>query len=138
MFSSDFDPVANLKVKVLILGTLPGQVSLEKQQYYAQPRNQLWKGHGTVAGFHPTSPAAVLGANPAPQGSRCGLWDVCAAAHRPGSLDSSIATRSVLVVIVRGRPFLTGAAVRHPRDGEASRRQPARSDHRNRASRCAG
>jgi double-stranded uracil-DNA glycosylase len=95
MFSSGFDPVAGPKTSVLILGTLPGQVSLQNQQYYAQPRNQFWKVMGQLLGFDPQLPYAARIQHLKDRG--VALWDVCAAAHRPGSLDSSIAARSVLV-----------------------------------------
>jgi double-stranded uracil-DNA glycosylase len=95
MFSSGFDPVAGPKAAVLILGTLPGQVSLQHQQYYAQPRNHFWRVMGELLGFDPQLPYAARIQHLKDSG--VALWDVCAAAHRPGSLDSSIAARSVVV-----------------------------------------
>ena len=38
-----FEPIIDSKSRVLILGSIPGQESLNRQEYYAHPRNQLWK-----------------------------------------------------------------------------------------------
>lgn len=95
MNSSGFPPIAGPDASVLILGTLPGQESLRQQQYYAQSRNAFWPIMGRLLGFSPALPygerAAVLAAR------RVALWDVCAAAYRPGSLDASIAPASIVV-----------------------------------------
>ena len=36
--------------RVLILGSLPGQVSLQQRQYYAQPHNAFWRIMGALFG----------------------------------------------------------------------------------------
>ena len=38
-----FPPFVNNATEILILGTMPGITSLEKQEYYAHPRNHFWK-----------------------------------------------------------------------------------------------
>ena len=38
-----FPPFANSQTEILILGTMPGSASLEKQEYYAHQRNHFWK-----------------------------------------------------------------------------------------------
>lgn len=38
-----FDPIINHTSKILILGSLPGKVSLEQQMYYADKGNYFWK-----------------------------------------------------------------------------------------------
>ena len=40
---TSFEPIVDKNCKVLILGTMPGVMSLEKKQYYGNKRNQLWK-----------------------------------------------------------------------------------------------
>lgn len=41
--ASGHEPVADSDAQILILGTLPGKVSLQTQQYYANRTNQFWK-----------------------------------------------------------------------------------------------
>jgi hypoxanthine-DNA glycosylase len=73
---------------VLVLGTLPGEESLRRVEYYAHPRNLFWP-----------IVFALFGETPAPNYAdrlafvierRIALWDVCAMAERRASLDSEI------------------------------------------------
>jgi double-stranded uracil-DNA glycosylase len=92
--SVGFAPVARADAQVLVLGSLPGQMSLAQQQYYAQPRNAFWKIAGELCGFDPSLDyEARLRALMA---HRIALWDTCAAAVRPGSLDARIVRASVV------------------------------------------
>lgn len=94
MPSQGFPPIADAHARVLLLGSLPGQVSLQRQQYYAQAHNAFWKIMGRLFGAGPDLPYAAR--------ARClvhngiALWDVCAEAQRPGSLDAAIVHASVV------------------------------------------
>jgi hypoxanthine-DNA glycosylase len=94
MHDKGFPPIADAHARVLILGSLPGQVSLQRQQYYAQPHNAFWKIMGRLFNAGPELPyeerVQRLVRN------AIALWDVCAAAQRPGSLDASIVHSSVV------------------------------------------
>jgi len=94
MHSDGFSPIADPSAQVLVLGTLPGQASLLLQQYYGQPQNAFWKIMGALVGAGPELPfearIQIL------QNHGIALWDVCAAAFRPGSLDASISAASVV------------------------------------------
>lgn len=94
MNSAGFPPIAAACAKVLVLGSLPGRVSLQRNEYYAQPRNAFWPIMGELFGIGPALPYAERTRRLA--GQRLALWDVCAEAHRPGSLDSAIAPASVV------------------------------------------
>ena len=87
-----FPPIARRDARLLILGSLPGQRSLQMQQYYAHPQNAFWKLMARIYDAESTLPytrrVKILTAN------YIALWDVLAAAIRPGSLDSSIVQRS--------------------------------------------
>ena len=92
--SSGFAAVADHEARLLILGTLPGRVSLARREYYAQARNAFWPIMGALVGAAPDLPyprrlERLVAA-------RIALWDVCAAATRPGSLDSAIDPRSIV------------------------------------------
>jgi hypoxanthine-DNA glycosylase len=84
-----FAPVADVRTRVLVLGSLPGAASLRAGQYYAHPQNAFWRLIGPVAGRdlaaldYPDRLAALAEA-------RIGLWDVIATAARRGSLDAAI------------------------------------------------
>jgi hypoxanthine-DNA glycosylase len=84
-----FPPITDERTRVLILGSLPGELSLARAQYYANPRNQFWRLTGAVIGVAlPDQPyearlQTLLGAH-------IGLWDVVRSASRTGSLDADI------------------------------------------------
>ena len=90
-----FPPIASRDATTLILGSLPGRKSLEMQQYYAHPQNAFWKLMGAIFGAGPALPYARRVRMLTVQG--IALWDVLAAAERPGSLDSSIVHASATV-----------------------------------------
>ena len=81
-------PLVNKDPRILILGSLPGDESLRRQEYYGNPRNLFWQVIASVYG------------EPVPETyeekksllfkHHIALWDVCAAAEREGSLDSNI------------------------------------------------
>jgi TDG/mug DNA glycosylase family protein len=87
-----FPPIARRDAVTLILGSLPGRKSLQMQQYYAHPQNAFWKLVAAIFDAGSSLPytrrVKILTAN------RIALWDVLAAAERPGSLDSSIVSAS--------------------------------------------
>jgi double-stranded uracil-DNA glycosylase len=96
-----FPPIAGHRAHTLILGSLPGQRSLQLQQYYAHPQNAFWKIIAEVfdAGSSPlpyTRRVKIL------TDHQIAVWDVLAAAERPGSLDSSIVSASALANDFRG------------------------------------
>jgi hypoxanthine-DNA glycosylase len=85
---SSFEPFADPATRVLILGSLPGDVSLARGQYYGNPRNQFWRLLESAAQVSlPEDYEARLAAL---QAVGVGLWDVVHSAQRVGSLDGAI------------------------------------------------
>ena len=84
-----FDPVVDARTRLLILGSLPGDISLKAGQYYGHPQNGFWRLIGGVVGVNlvDLTYAERLAALKA---AGVGLWDVIASAERPGSLDGAI------------------------------------------------
>ena len=89
MKKTSFPPVVAPDTRVLILGSLPGEKSLEARRYYAHPQNRFWHLIGGVIGIDlaPLDYDARLAALLA---HKIGLWDTIASATRSGSLDASI------------------------------------------------
>ena len=90
MRKASFPPVVGPETRVLILGSLPGEVSLAQRQYYGHPRNQFWRLVGEVIGAADLAAVAYLARLEILRASGVGLWDVIASAVRPGSLDGAI------------------------------------------------
>lgn len=84
-----FPPVVDADTRILLLGSLPGEASLQAGRYYAYPQNQFWRLLGAVLDEplpqldYPARLVTLLRHG-------VGLWDVIAEAERPGSLDAAI------------------------------------------------
>ncbi|MET0383076.1 MAG: DNA-deoxyinosine glycosylase [Burkholderiaceae bacterium] len=82
-------PVLAHDTHVVVLGSFPGAASLAARQYYAHPRNQLWRllsalvGEDLAGMDYEARLARLLS-------HRIGLWDVLGGCEREGSLDSRI------------------------------------------------
>ena len=84
-----FAPVTRADTRILLLGSLPGAMSLAAARYYANPRNQFWRLAGAV--IERDLEALPYGARlEALLNAGIGLWDTVAAAEREGSLDQAI------------------------------------------------
>ena len=86
--STGFPLVAKSDAKILILGSMPGQKSLEENQYYAHPRNSVWPIMFKLLKIdneltYADRKTLLLKNNTA-------LWDVLKSCYREGSLDSDI------------------------------------------------
>lgn len=87
-FKTSFPPVSDSETEILILGTLPGDRSLQSGEYFAHPRNRFWKIISAITN------------NPLPESypekinllhrTKIGVWNVLHKARRKGSLDTAI------------------------------------------------
>ena len=88
-----FPPVADDNSEILILGSMPGQESLNKQQYYGHARNQFWKILFELFEVpmeeNYESKVALLHKN------KIALWDVIYYCEREGSLDTNIRNEKI-------------------------------------------
>ncbi len=83
-----FPAVVDAQARVLVLGTLPGEESLRRGEYYAHPRNLFWPIIFALFGEPPAlnyaERLAFLTAH------RIAAWDVCELGERERSADTTI------------------------------------------------
>jgi hypoxanthine-DNA glycosylase len=106
-----FPPAVDERTRLLVLGSLPGEESLARQQYYANPRNQFWRLMEAVI----ERPLVALRYEERLASLReagVGLWDTIGSARREGSLDASIrdVNRNDLESLVARLPALRAVA----------------------------
>jgi len=85
---TSFSPTADPSAKILVLGSMPGVLSLKANQYYAHPRNAFWRIMGSICGFSAELPYESRVEKLKTSG--VALWDVLHACVRVDSLDSAI------------------------------------------------
>ena len=85
---TSFDPISNLDAFVLILSTMPGNKSLELNEYYGHSRNKFWKIISTIA--NNDFPVTYPDKKTLLHKMKIGIWDVAHKANRKGSLDNAI------------------------------------------------
>ena len=100
-------PIIDGNSRFLILGTFPSVISLEKQEYYANPANQFWK-----IMFHIWDKPFSEDYNKRLQllaENRIALWDVLSQCERSGSSDNKIRNDKPndLIALIRQYPNLT-------------------------------
>ncbi len=95
-----FEPIVGRDPRIIILGSMPGVVSLQAVQYYANPRNAFWT---IIAELFDIDIDCSYQARAA-QISRLPLilWDTLKACHRQGSLDSKILMQQIAANDVAG------------------------------------
>lgn len=85
---SSFPPIIDDNSKILILGSIPGVKSLEKQQYYGHPHNKFWKIIFQL--FNEEFSEDYIEKIKLLKKNHVALWDVIDSCERKGSLDSEI------------------------------------------------
>jgi len=91
---NSFDPVSRFDARILILGSMPGTVSLQHQQYYAHPRNLFWPFMAELFAINADLEYSKR-LNQLLE-HQIALWDVLQQCRRSGSLDSNIESNSVI------------------------------------------
>lgn len=85
---TSFEPISDTDTTVLILGTMPGDKSIELGEYYGHSGNRFWKIISTITNNDlPQTYAAKIELL---LKTKIGIWDVAHKAKRKGSLDSAI------------------------------------------------
>ena len=85
---TSFPPIVTKESFILLLGSMPGQKSLNLQEYFAHSQNSFWHIMDAICGASPLLPYAerVQKLNE----NRIAVWDVLQHCEREGSLDSAI------------------------------------------------
>jgi TDG/mug DNA glycosylase family protein len=81
-------PIVGQNARILILGSLPGDESIRKQENYGNPRNRFWAVMGGV--LDEEVPELYPERVNYLKKHGIALWDVLGSAEREGSLDSNI------------------------------------------------
>lgn len=94
---SGFPAIADKNAKLLILGSMPSETSLQKQQYYGHQRNAFWPIMLSLFIEPPTYES--LDYSQRQQlliKNNIAVWDVLQSCHRQGSLDTAIKIDSIV------------------------------------------
>ena len=88
-----FAPIISENARVLILGSMPGEASLLRQQYYGHPRNVFWPIMSSLFGSDPD--LSYQRRKEMLMENGIAVWDVLQSCNRLGSLDSNIKLASI-------------------------------------------
>ena len=91
-----FPAIADKQAKILILGSMPSDSSLQQQRYYAHQRNAFWPimfslfNHNLEISDYPLRQQLLIK-------NQVAVWDVLQSCHRSGSLDTAIKMNTIQV-----------------------------------------
>ncbi|WP_440954408.1 DNA-deoxyinosine glycosylase [Methanosarcina sp. Mfa9] len=89
-----FSPVLDENTDILVLGSLPSDESIRKQQYYGNPGNDFWRLLGGALGVNLQEMDYERRLDILKMHG-IGLWDVFKAGWREGSLDTGIGEEEI-------------------------------------------
>jgi TDG/mug DNA glycosylase family protein len=89
MKKSGFSPVLDENTKIMVLGSLPSDESIRKQQYYGNPGNDFWRLLGGALGEDMQEMEYEKRLETLKRHG-IGLWDVFEAGNRIGNLDADL------------------------------------------------
>ncbi|MFR9166072.1 MAG: DNA-deoxyinosine glycosylase [Dysgonomonas sp.] len=90
---SSFPPIVDSNSKILLLGTMPGEESLRRQEYYAHKSNHFWQIMFSL--FNEEYSTEYQLKKAFLYKHHIALWDVLAHCEREGSLDSAIKNEQI-------------------------------------------
>lgn len=94
MKKQGFPPVVDENTEILILGSLPGDISIRKHQYYGHPGNDFWRLLGSIIG-EDLQRMSYQNRLETLKRNKIGLWDVFKAGKREGSEDAQIKNEEI-------------------------------------------
>lgn len=100
------EPVVGAGPRVLVLGSMPGQISLDRGEYYANPQNRFWRVMERIAAVPATATYEERVSHLTSAG--IALWDTLKQCSRIGSLDARIDDRTAVP------NEITGFLANHP------------------------
>jgi hypoxanthine-DNA glycosylase len=89
-----FSPIASGNSSILILGTMPSETSLRKQEYYGHSRNAFWSIMSLLHGFN--HELDYQGRKEMLMENGVAVWDVLQSCKRLGSLDANIKQSTIV------------------------------------------
>jgi len=90
-----FPPISHKQAKILILGSMPSEMSILKQQYYGHQRNVFWPIMLTM--FNKPMDISYKQRQQLLIQNNIAVWDVLQSCNREGSLDAAIKMDSIKV-----------------------------------------
>jgi double-stranded uracil-DNA glycosylase len=97
---TSFAPIVDDETRVLVLGSMPGALSLRMRQYYAHPQNAFWRITAALVGFD--KDAEYQRRLDFLRHAGIGLWDVLHSCDRDGSMDAAIVRDTMAANDFRG------------------------------------
>nr|WP_315248174.1 DNA-deoxyinosine glycosylase [uncultured Flavobacterium sp.] len=93
MYKTALHPLVDDSSRILILGTMPGDQSIAKQQYYGNKGNHFWRILFTV--FNENYSESYDDRKAFLKKHKIALWNVLASCIREGSSDSKISNEAI-------------------------------------------
>jgi len=99
-------PIVNSRVRILVLGSIPGVTSILNKQYYTETRNRFWSLLGSAV--NTPVPKQYSRKKKMLLSNGIGVWNIIKWCYRKGSLDKDVKNPEInnIKKIIAGLPKL--------------------------------